>query len=139
MLNPRIIPLLLVGIALPVLGCGGPKSPGDVAKAATYASRDADVDKLERLMAPADFRTMLQAVGGDRKKLAQIMQRSQEQAQVKEVRVLSTQIDGDSATVEVEMVTAKGRVRAPTHLRKIRGEWRVTSPPASGGARRGGR
>ena len=139
MLNPRIIPLLLVGTALPILGCGGTKSPEDVVKEATYASRDADVDKLERLMAPADFRALLQAAGGDRKKLAQMMQRSQEQVQLKEVEVLSTKIEGDTATVEVELVTGQGRVRAPTQLRKIRGEWRVTSPPASGGARRGGR
>lgn len=139
MLNPRIIPLLLVGIALPILGCGGPKSPEDVVKEATYASRDGDLDKLERLMAPADFRAMLQATGGNREQLAQAMRHSSEQVQLEDLRIVNTQIDGDSATVEVELVTGQGRVRAPTYLRKIRGEWRVTSPPASGGARRGRR
>ncbi len=145
MLNPRIIPLLLVGIALPVLGCGGPGSPEpgspeDVVKEVTYASRDGDLDKLERLVTPDHFRNMLQPLdGGNREQLAQSMRHGYEQMQFEDLRIVSTQIDGDSATVEVALVTGQGEVRYPTYLRKIRGEWRVTSPPASRGARRGRR
>ena len=137
--NPRLISLLVASIALATLGCGGTKSPEDVVKEATYAIRDSDLDALERLMAPNDFDAMLQAAGGNREQLAQMIRQSQQQVQLEDLSVLSTKIEGDTATVEVELVTGQGRIRSPTYLRKIRGEWRVTSSPASRGARRGRR
>ncbi len=90
-------------------------------------------------MAPADFRAMLQATGGNREQFAQMIRSQSQQLQLKDVSVLSTKIEGDTATVEVELVTGQGKIRESTYLRKMRGEWRVTSqaPSGAGGARRG--
>lgn len=109
-------------LALLLVGCGG-GGPGDTAVEFTRAGANGDGETVVELLDPAMAQTF-----GPKIEAAMATQASQASAQggVDEINVLEETINGDNATVRLEMVMGDGsREENTVQLRKIDGDWKV--------------